>query len=99
MDTRNYMKEFTGSSILVISHSNELYKDMKGSIVEETARTFKISVNGHIKIVPKKTGRFTINSEKFSLTIKGSSILMRPEERLKNLRKIIKHENKGDDYN
>ena len=99
MDTRNYMKEFTGSSISVVSHSNQLYVDMKGSIVEETARTFKISVNGNIRTVPKTTGRFTIKSENFSLTLKGSSILMRPEERLKNLRKIIKHENKGDDYN
>ncbi len=99
MDARNYMKEFTGSSITITAHSNPLFVNMEGSIVEETARTFRIDTNGKIKMVPKTTGRFTIKSEGFSLEVKGNSILMRPEERLKNLRKIIKHENKGDDYN
>lgn len=99
MEIRNYAKEFAGSKICVSAHSNPLYIDMEGNVVEETARTFRIEVNGMVKTVPKTTGRFTITSEKFSLSLLGDSILMRPEERLKNLRKIIKHEKKGDDYN
>ena len=39
-----------------------------------------------------------IKSEGFSIKVLGDSIIMRPEERLKNLRKIIKNESKGD-YN
>lgn len=99
MYTRNYMREFISSSISVDSHSNPLYDKLNGHIVDETARTFRIEVDGKIKIVPKTTGKFTIKSGRFIITLKGDSILMRPEERLKNLRKIIKHENKGDDYN
>lgn len=99
METKNYAREFTGSDITVIAHSNQLYINLKGSVVEETARTFRIDVEGKIKTVPKTTGEFTISSGRFELRVKGNSILMRPEERLKNLRRIIRDEKKGDDYN
>jgi RNase P/RNase MRP subunit p29 len=68
-------------------------------VVEETARTFRIDMNGDIKTVPKSTGKFTISSSRFELKVRGNSILMRPEERLKNLRRIIRDEKKGDYYN
>lgn len=99
MDRRDYLREFISSNITVESHSNALFLGMKGHIIYETARTFVVSVNGETKIVPKTTGKFAIKSDRFSITLKGDSIMMRPEERLKNLRKIIKQENKGDDYN
>lgn len=99
MDARNYMREFISATITVEGHSNPLYVSVNGLVVDETARTFKVEVDGKIKTIPKITGKFRIVSNRFDLTVKGNSILMRPEERLKNLRKIIKQENKGDDYN
>ncbi len=99
METMNYAREFTGSLVCVKEHSNPLYVGMEGSVAEETARTFRIDVHGVIKTVPKTTGKFKISSDRFELTVRGNSILMRPEERLKNLRRIIRDEKKGDDYN
>ncbi len=98
MDAKDYAREFIGTSIKVLFHSNSLYTGVEGYVIDETARTFKILSQGKPKVVPKATGKFMINSERFNLKVKGNSILMRPEERLKNLRKIIKNENKGD-YN
>lgn len=98
MDAKDYTREFIGSNLKVVSHSNILYTGMEGEVMDETARTFKIVSQGKLKVIPKATGKFMINSERFNLMVQGSSILMRPEERLKNLRKIIKNESKGD-YN
>jgi ribonuclease P protein subunit POP4 len=98
MDTKDFTREFIGTDITVLSHSNSLYNNVEGIVIDETARTFKILSHGKLKTVPKATGKFMIKSERFSLKVSGNSILMRPEERLKNLRKIIKNENKGD-YN
>ncbi len=98
MDAKDYAREFIGSTIRVISHSNSLFKGLEGEILDETARTFRIRSHGKLKIIPKATGKFMITSDRFNLKVQGSSILMRPEERLKNLRKILKNENKGD-YN
>lgn len=99
MEIKDYAREFTGAHISVISHSNPLYAMMEGSVAEETARTFRIDVGGNTRTVPKTTGKFTISSDRFELTVRGDSILMRPEERLKNLRRIIRDEKKGDYYN
>ncbi len=99
MEAKDYAREFTGSHIAVTAHSNSHYIRIEGSVVEETARTFRIDVDGKIKTVPKTTGKFTISSDRFELKVRGNSILMRPEERLKNLRKIIRDEKKGDYYN
>lgn len=99
MDKKNYAREFTGSHISVTAHSNPHYIRIKGSVVEETSRTFRIDVDGKIKTVPKTTGKFTISSSRFELKVRGNSILMRPEERLKDLRRIIRDEKKGDYYN
>ena len=98
MDAKDYTREFIGSAIRVMSHSNTLFTGVEGEILDETARTFKVRSQGKLKIIPKATGKFMITSMGFNLKVQGNSILMRPEERLKNLRKILKNENKGD-YN
>lgn len=99
MDPRNYLREFICSEIKVQDHSNPLYVGLQGHIEDETARTFRVRSGKKLRVIPKITGKFTIKSSKFTITVRGSSIMMRPEERLKNLRKIIKHENRGVNYN
>jgi ribonuclease P protein subunit POP4 len=99
LDTGKYLSEFIGMKLEVSSHSNSLYTRMSGTILDETARTFVLGINGSTKIVPKATGKFILSSKKHSFSINGNSIIMRPEERLKNLRKIIKQETRGDNYN
>ncbi len=98
MDAKDYTREFIGCSMTVLSHSNASMGGMVGKVMDETARTFKILSQGKLKVIPKATGKFMIKSEGFSIKVLGDSIIMRPEERLKNLRKIIKNESKGD-YN
>lgn len=99
MDVRDYLREFICAEISVLKHSNQSIIGLSGHIVDETARTFRVETDGGLKIIPKDTGRFTIRSAGFNITVKGSSIMMRPEERLKNLRRIMKNENRGDDNN
>ena len=42
MDAKDYTREFIGSAIRVMSHSNTLFTGVEGEILDETARTFKV---------------------------------------------------------
>ena len=74
--------EFIGRQVSVLSQTYPI----KGVVVDETKNTFTIDSAGIEKMVPKRgcDFEFTYNGEQ--ITIRGSEIQHRPEDRIKKVR-------------
>ena len=70
--------------VIEVSHSSKL--NIKGTIIDETMKTFLIKNNG-IKRVPKKNTvfKFKLNTE--AVKVEGNAIMLRPEDRIKKSKK------------
>ena len=83
MNRRDLMRaELIGLDVLVDSPGCQV----TGTVVDETKNTFTVLSAGTEKTVPKMGNefRFTYNGEE--ITIRGSDILHRPEDRIKKVR-------------
>jgi ribonuclease P protein subunit POP4 len=82
----NHPEEFIGSEIQVTSARNKSLIGLKGKIVDETKKTFTITIKdgaaGKDKKILKEGCVFTINSK----SIRGEDIAQRPEDRIKSKR-------------
>lgn len=93
-DIRPYLEEYLGCEIEVVNHSNRNNEGKSGIVFQESRRMFTIM--GESKMyIPKHTGKFRIKLGSSAFTIEGDAILMRPEDRLKNQRKILKTLSRG----
>ncbi len=74
--------EFIGRQVEVLSKAYPI----TGVVVDESKNTFTIGSAGTEKMVPKRgcEFRFTYNGEQ--ITIRGSEIQHRPEDRIKKVR-------------
>ena len=95
MRAEDYIKEFIGSRVVVKKHDNKLYENMQGEVIDETYHTFLVDSNGKRRIVPKDHGVFVFSTETETFEIQGALIDMRPEDRLKNMRKFKIVEERG----
>ena len=84
-----YMEEFIGRSVLVVAHSNQTLVGKSGTVVAETKRMINVMGTSRISI-PKHTGKFKFTMRDGYRILNGDFILMRPEERPKNQRRILK---------
>ncbi len=82
-----YIDEFIGHEIAVYETPNRDEKNIKGHVADETRNMIIIDVNGYIKKIPKYHRKFVIDGKNI---IDGSLILFRPEDRLKEYRRILK---------
>ena len=86
MDKRDFMKqEFIGLEVEVVSSAHPEYK-MSGVVVDESKNTLSIEHDGKARTIPKQGNgfQFTYGSEK--ITVMGSEIQHRPEDRIKKTR-------------
>ncbi len=74
--------EFIGMDVLATSACYNI----AGTIVDETKNTFTIESAGTDKMVPKMGSEFRFTYEGNEITIRGSEILHRPEDRIKKVR-------------
>lgn len=95
MDIENYVMEFIGSRIFVKKHDNRLYENIEGEVVDETFHTFIVEVKGKQKIIPKDHAIFKFSRDGKTFEVEGALIDMRPEDRLKNIRKFRIIEERG----
>lgn len=97
---QDYVSEFIGLSVKVEDHSNPNNRGISGQVVGETAKTLSIRQRSRKILIPKATGKFIFTVKGRNFTVTGDYALMRPEERLKNYRKIAKklRERRGDIY-
>ena len=78
--------ELIGLKVEVIEDSNSCNTNIKGTIIDETMKTFLIKTNG-MKRVPKKNTvfKFKLNTE--AVKVEGNALMSRPEDRIKKLKK------------
>lgn len=74
--------EFIGRQVAVKSCAYPL----SGVVVDETKNTFTIESAGTVKMVPKRGCEFEFTYNGEQITIRGSEIQHRPEDRIKKVR-------------
>ena len=86
MDKRDFMKqEFIGLEVEVVSSPHPTYR-ICGVVVDESKNMFSIEHDGKARMIPKNGNgfQFTYGSER--ITVMGSEIQHRPEDRIKKTR-------------
>ncbi len=79
-----YKQELIGSAIEVIDAKHEGYKNIHGSVVDETKNTIRIKTLGNdLKVVPKIGTTFKLKICDQDEMFKGGMLNHRPEERIK----------------
>jgi len=87
MDEKALAKdEFIGLKVTVKECDDPYWNDKSGTIINETKNTFTIEIKDDPKIIAKKTAKFEFNIEGKKITINGSKIMYRPEDRIKKVR-------------
>jgi len=83
MDKKDLRKhEFIGLEVEIVEAKNQSLKEIKGKIIDETKNTFTIK-NHSVKKVLKNQITLLIKMKNQTHTIDGSTLLQRPEDRLK----------------
>ena len=86
-----YGEEYLGRKITVLNSKNRQLLGVTGIVVKETKNMFSIETSDMVKQIPKDSCDFNVNVEGTNYLIKGNLIRYRPENRLKELRKINKN--------
>ncbi|MEM0139347.1 MAG: ribonuclease P protein subunit [Ferroplasma sp.] len=85
-----YLRELIGSKIMINKSFNKNNNNIKGRLIDET-RNMMIIDNGKRKcMIPKNGTLFTVEFDGKEYSIDGSIILMKPEDRTKEKRRIYK---------
>ncbi len=84
MNKRDFMRsELIGLDVDVLSAP---YSGISGKVVDETKNTFTIDSAGTERMVPKPGNEFRFAYNGSTISIRGSEILHRPEDRIKKIR-------------
>ncbi len=75
--------ELIGEKVVITKTASLQLSGLKGTIIDETMNTFVIEAKNGRKRIPKKGNVFFFPSS--GLAVKGSQLLIRPEERTKKL--------------
>jgi ribonuclease P protein subunit POP4 len=87
MKRRDFMKqEFIGLDIEVVGSNHPAYKDIRGTVVNETKNTIVVENRGKELMVPKRGNTFQFTYEGEKIVVEGSEIQHRPEDRIKKIR-------------
>lgn len=87
MDDKTFGKEeFIGLYVTIKTCKDPNWIDKSGLIIDETKNTFLIKIDGQEKMIAKKTATFEFDYNDKKITIDGSEIVYRPENRIKKVR-------------
>ena len=75
--------EFIGLTIEVTGAKNPTLIGLKGKVIDETRNTFMITIGGTMKRLIKDQVTITATIKKKTVTIDGSVLVARPEDRIK----------------
>jgi ribonuclease P protein subunit POP4 len=78
--------ELIGLQVKIKDCTDPNWKGKKGLIIDETKNTFLIEINNKKKMIAKKTARFEFEINDKKVTLKGSKLVYRPENRIKKIR-------------
>ncbi len=75
--------ELIGLEVEIIDSSDPSLRDIRGRIIDETMKTITVETKGRTKKIPKSICRFRINIGERLVEVSGSSIVGRPQDRIK----------------
>ena len=82
--------EWIGLKVEVVESPNKCEVGIKGEVIDETQKTFKIKTEKGVKVIAKKGRTFKVKFGKWVLKVEGDLIAFRPEERIKKGLLLIK---------
>ncbi len=82
--------EWIGLEVEVVESPNPCEIGIKGRVVDETMKTFRIETDRGIKVVEKRGRVFRVKYKKWLLRVRGDLLAFRPEERIKKGIMLIK---------
>ena len=86
-----YGEEYLGREIRVESSTNPTLKGISGKVVKETKNTFSIKNRERTIMIPKSQCIFKLKIREEEVTINGKITCFKPENRLKDIRKISRN--------
>lgn len=78
-----YVHELVGRSVEVVAAANRALLGLAGKIVDETKSTLKLQQGSRVRTLLKNAVTLKLSSGQL---VQGSSLLARPEERIKGRR-------------
>ena len=79
-------EELIGLNVTIKECKDPSWIGKSGLIIDETKNTFLIEIDDKKKIIAKKTAIFEFNHGGKKITLDGSKIAFRPEDRIKKVR-------------
>ncbi len=87
MDEKTLSKEeLIGLHVRIKECKDPNWKGVNGIIIDETKKTFQIMINDQEKKIAKKIATFEFDVDGKKITLDGSKIVYRPEDRIKKTR-------------
>jgi ribonuclease P protein subunit POP4 len=87
MDERTLAKdELIGRQVKIKDSRDPNWTGKTGLIIDETKNTFLIEIKNEKKMIAKKTASFEFEYGGKKITLNGSKIAYRPEDRIKKIR-------------
>ena len=74
--------EMVGLKTTISESSNDSFIGLKGKIIDETQSMFYIKTNDDVKIIPKKQSTWQFHLQDQKITLAGSKLNRRSEDRL-----------------
>ena len=74
--------EFIGLQTQIVNSSNQEVIGLNGVIINETKSMFTINTQKGMKQIPKSTSDWKFSIAGKEITVKGSTIIKRPSERI-----------------
>jgi RNase P/RNase MRP subunit p29 len=81
------MHEFIGTEVQILSSSDGRFNGKSVRIVDETKNTFRVSMEGKERTIPKKGTILSMKLGNDNIRINTSELMFRPEDRIKKARK------------
>jgi RNase P/RNase MRP subunit p29 len=83
-DMRTLAKgELIGLRVRVSRHPDPTITGCEGTVIDETMNTLSVGVDGKVRVVQKKGASFEFLRDGHAVTLEGSTIAFRPEDRTK----------------
>lgn len=78
--------ELIGLNVKIKECDDPYWNEKSGIIIDETKNTFTIEIEEKQKMIAKKIAKFEFDIDGKKITIDGSKIMYRPEDRIKKVR-------------
>lgn len=83
-----YVEEYLGRKITVKNSSDIQKIGLSGYVLDESKNVFTIKTKNDVKKIPKKGSEFEIIIDNLKYLIKGDLIEIRPEDRVRLMKKL-----------